>query len=94
MNSFRKCSMVAGLLFVGLFIASAVTPTFAAPNLSIKHSGSTHMLGVTVAPYPNKTISKHMEYATSGGLTGLPDNNPPANNDPRANEPSSINVSF
>lgn len=93
-NSFRKFTMVACLLLVGLFIASAVTPTFAAQNLSMKHLDSTHMARVNVSPYLNKTSSKHTAHATSGGLTGLPDNNPAPHDDPRANEPGSISISF
>jgi len=93
MNSFRKFALVAGLLLVGLFIASAATQTFAAQNLSMNHSGSTQMPGVTVAPYPNNAVSTHNTYTASGYLTGLPDNNP-SNNYPGVNYPGTVSVSF
>ena len=94
MDSYRKCAFVFGLLFVGLFLASTITHAYATQTYTTTHFDSTQMPGATVSPFPNNDANKHMGDASSGYLTGLPDNNPPPNVDPRANEPGSIGISF
>jgi len=93
MNSYRKLSLGIGILFVGLFLASVVVHSYGGQSFATVHPGNMQMSGVTVSPFPNNDASKHMAEASSGYLTGLPDNNP-TNNYPGINYPGSVGISF